>query len=185
MQAGYEVSFSCAQIFRSKMKEIEIGKIVSAVGIKGEVKIYSYSDNPMKLAEHEKLYAGNTFRILEIENVRTPKGNTAVVKFREIRSRNDAEKLKGDSVFIYEDELKKLGADEYYVRDLIGMKTVDIEDGACVGTLIDVIQNTAQDIYLIKTDEGKEIMIPAVKEFIKEINVGESSIYIKFIEGMR
>ena len=81
--------------------------------------------------------------------------------------------------------LSDLDEGEYYIKDLIGLEVFDAKDNSLVGVLDDVIQNTAQDIYLIKTEEGSEILVPAVKEFIKDIDVVAGRIYINFIEGMR
>ena len=162
------------------MKEIEIGKIVTAVGIKGEVKFYSFSDDPMKLAEIEYIYVGKNKTKYDVE-----KGNTAALKLIGIDTRNDAELLKDKFCYIDECMLADLDEGEYYIKDLIGLEVFDAKDNSLVGVLDDVIQNTAQDIYLIKTEEGSEILVPAVKEFIKDIDVVAGRIYINFIEGMR
>ena len=81
--------------------------------------------------------------------------------------------------------LADLDEGEYYIKDLIGLEVFDAKDNSPVGVLEDVIQNTAQDIYLIKTKDGSEVLVPAVKEFIKDIDVAAGRIYINFIEGMR
>ena len=167
------------------MKEIEIGKIVTAVGIKGEVKFYSFSDDPMKLAEIEYIYVGKNKTRYDVEKVRSPKGNTVALKLIGIDTRNDAELLKDKLCYIDESMLADLDEGEYYIKDLIGLEVFDAKDNSLVGVLDDVIQNTAQDIYLIKTEEGSEILVPAVKEFIKDIDVVAGRIYINFIEGMR
>lgn len=167
------------------MKEIEIGKIVTAVGIKGEVKFYSFSDDPMKLAELEYIYVGKNKTKYDVEKVRSPNGNTAALKLIGIDTRNDAELLKDKLCYIDESMLSDLGEGEYYIKDLIGLEVFDEKDNSLVGVLEDVIQNTAQDIYLIKTEEGSEILVPAVKEFIKDIDIETGRICINFIEGMR
>jgi 16S rRNA processing protein rimM len=167
------------------MKEIEIGKIVTAVGIKGEVKFYSFSDDPMKLAELEYIYIGKNKTKYDVEKVRSPKGNTAALKLIGIDTRNDAELLKDKLCYIDESMLSDLGEGEYYIKDLIGLEVFDEKDNSLVGVLEDVIQNTAQDIYLIKTKDGSEVLVPAVKEFIKDIDIETGRICINFIEGMR
>jgi len=144
------------------MKEIEIGKIVTAVGIKGEVKFYSFSDDPMKLAELEYIYIGKNKTKYDVEKVRSPKGNTAALKLNGVDTRNDAELLKDKLCYIDESMLADLDEGEYYIKDLIGL-----------------------EVYLIKTEDGSEILVPAVKEFIKDIDVVAGRIYINFIEGMR
>ena len=167
------------------MKEIEIGKIVTAVGIKGEVKFYSFSDDPMKLAELEYIYIGKNKTRYDVEKVRSPKGNTAALKLSGVDTRNVAELFKDKPCYIDESMLAELDDGEYYIKDLIGLEVFDAKDSSLVGVLEDVIQNTAQDIYLIKTEEGSEVLVPAVKEFIKDIDIAAGRIYINFIEGMR
>lgn len=167
------------------MKEIEIGKIVTAVGIKGEVKFYSFSDDPMKLAELEYIYIGKNKTKYDVEKVRSPKGNTAALKLNGVDTRNDAELLKDKLCYIDESMLSDLDEGEYYIKDLIGLEVFDEKDNSLVGVLDDVIQNTAQDIYLVKTKDGSEVLVPAVKEFIKDIDIAAGRIYINFIEGMR
>ena len=167
------------------MKEIEIGKIVTAVGIKGEVKFYSFSDDPMKLAEIEYIYVGKNKTRYDVEKVRSPKGNTVALKLIGIDTRNDAELLKDKLCYIDESMLVDLDEGEYYIKDLIGLEVFDEKDNSLVGVLEDVIQNTAQDIYLVKTKDGSEVLVPAVKEFIKDIDIAAGRIYINFIEGMR
>lgn len=81
--------------------------------------------------------------------------------------------------------LAELDDGEYYIKDLIGLSVFDAGDNSPVGTIEDVIQNTAQDIYLIKTCDGAEVLVPAVKEFIKDIDIKAGRISINFIEGMR
>ena len=158
------------------MKEIEIGKIVTAVGIKGEVKFYSFSDDPMKLAKLEYIYIGKNKKRYDVEKVRSPKGNTAALKLIGIDTRNEAELLKDKLCYIDESMLADLDEGEYYIKDLIGLEVFDAKDNSLVGVLEDVIQNTAQDIYFVKTKEGTEVLVQAVKEFIKDIYISSVRI---------
>ena len=146
------------------MEKIEIGRIVSAIGIKGEVKFYSFSDDPMRLADLEYIYIG---------------------KDSGVDTRNVAELFKDKPCYIDESMLAELDDGEYYIKDLIGLSVFDAGDNSQVGTIEDVIQNTAQDIYLVKTCDGAEVLVPAVKEFIKDIDIKAGRISINFIEGMR
>ena len=85
---------------------------------------------------------------------------------------------------ITEEDLRELPEDTFYVRDLIGCKVFNAETGAEIGTIADVLQNSAQDIYVIKTASGKDAMIPAVGDFVDEVNVEEKYVKVKLIPGL-
>jgi len=162
------------------MKRIKVGKIVSAVGIKGEVKIYPYTDYPERFEELESVYAGD--EILEIEKVRYQK-NMVIVKFRSVPDRNGAEKLKDRFVTIGEEDLRELDEDEFFIFDLIGLEAVD-QDGKHLGKVTNVIQNTAQDLYEITDDNANKYLIPAVYEFVTDIDINNGIMKINPIEGL-
>lgn len=161
------------------MEKIHIGKIVNAVALKGEVKVYTYSD-PARYKEISEIYVENEPH--KIQNVRF-QGNTVILKLAGIDDRNAAEACKNKDIYITEDELPQLPEDTYYIRDLIGMDVVS-EDGKVSGTLSDIITGTAQDLYEVKLENGKELLIPGVGEFILDININERKITVKLPEGL-
>lgn len=165
-------------------EKVRIGQIVNTQGLSGEVRIYPLTDYRERFEELEYIYLEDkTDTKLEIEKVRY-KGQLAIVKFKGLNSVNDVEKLKNKYIVINKEDIRDLPEDTYYIFDLVGSKVID-EDNALVGKLMDVIQNTAQDLYVIENDESKKrILIPAVREFIKEINIEEKIIKVKLIEGM-
>lgn len=163
------------------MEKILIGKITSAVGLKGEVKVYNYSDSAEIYQTTEAIYAGTDLR--KIQSVRTQK-NMIVLKLEGIDNREDAEKARGQELSVTEADLPELPEGQFYVRDLIGMTVADAESGAKIGRLRDVIQNTAQDIFDVETTEGKQVLIPKVPEFIIDIDAGSRVIKVRLIEGM-
>lgn len=163
------------------MEKILIGKITSAVGLKGEVKVYNYSDSAEIYQTTEAIYAGTDLR--KIQSVRTQK-NMIILKLEGIDNREDAEKARGQELSVTEADLPELPEGQFYVRDLIGMTVADAESGAKIGRLRDVIQNTAQDIFDVETTEGKQVLIPKVPEFIIDIEAGSRVIKVRLIEGM-
>lgn len=173
-------------VFKGKiMKEILIGKIVASVGLKGEVKVYNYSDSDrFDYLNHIYLKVAGQNRLIEygITNVRSQK-NMIILKLSGIDTRNDSDKIVNKEVFITEDDLRELPEDSYYIRDLIGLKVINIEDEQIIGHLKNVNQNSAQDNYEIELENKKTILIPAVKEFVKEVNIKEGVIKIKLIPG--
>ena len=164
----------------SRKSRIKVGKIVSAVGIRGEVKVYPYTDYPERFEELEGVYAGDEW--LEIERVRYQK-NVVIVKFAGSDDRNRAESLRDRFLTIDRKDLRQLEEDEYFIFDLIGLEAQD-QEGKRLGRVSDVIQNTAQDLYEIETDSGKKYLIPAVREFVTEIDINHGIMKIKPIEGL-
>ena len=167
-------------VMRKTTEKILIGKIVNAVGLKGEVKVYNYSDSPAVYEETPEIYVDDV--LMQVRSVRIQK-NMVVLGLVGIDDRNAAEKAKGSELFITEADLPELPEGEYYVRDLIGMEAV-LEDGAHLGTVTNVIQNTAQDIFEVETDEGKQVLVPKVPAFVLDIDLESNRVTLRLIEGM-
>ena len=164
----------------NRMDKILIGKVANAVGLRGEIKVFPYSETKERFEELTTVYLGD--EACRIEAVRYQK-NLVVLKLSGIDDRAAAEQVKGQDVSIGAEELKELPADTYYVRDMIGLYVVD-EAGAPLGHLTDVIKNTAQDLYEVETADGRKILIPAVEEFILRIDMDNNRITVRLIEGL-
>lgn len=170
---------------------IEIGKIVAPVGIKGEVKVYNYSEGDARYGQGKVLILIKPDGTREESTVQSSRlqGTTVVVKFSGIADRNWAEAHRGWGVYIKEEELEELPEDTYYVRDIEGLTVFNDADGREVGVVEEVIQYTAQDIYRVSLISGPEekageVLVPAVKEFIKEVAPEKGLVRIAFIPGM-
>lgn len=162
------------------MEKIKIGKIVNTVGLKGEVKVYNYSDSIEIYETIESIYVED--RLTVIENVRAQK-NMVILKLEGADDRNAAEALRGRELYITEDDLPELPEGRYYVRDLIGMSVIE-KDGKLLGHVTDVLQNTAQDIFEVERENGKKLLIPKVDQFVLDIDTEKREITVKLIEGM-
>ena len=162
------------------MEKIKIGKIVNTVGLKGEVKVYNYSDSIEIYETIESIYVED--RLTVIENVRAQK-NMVILKLEGADDRNAAEALRGKELYITEDDLPELPEGQYYVRDLIGMSVTE-EDGNLLGHVTDVLQNTAQDIFEVESENGKKLLIPKVDQFVLDIDAEKREITVGLIEGM-
>ncbi len=162
------------------MEKIKIGKIVNTVGLKGEVKVYNYSDSIEIYETIESIYVED--RLTVIENVRAQK-NMVILKLEGADNRNAAEALRGKELYITEDDLPELPEGQYYVRDLIGMSVTE-EDGNLLGHVTDVLQNTAQDIFEVESENGNKLLIPKVDQFVLDIDAEKREITVRLIEGM-
>ena len=161
-------------------KYLEAGKIVSTHGIKGEVRVYNYSDAIDIYENTPQIYAGD--KLLQVEHVR-PQKNMVVLKLEGINDRNAAEKCKGTDLFVTEDDLPELPEGEFYVREMIGM-TVKEEDGTLIGTVKNVITDRAQSIIEVERENGKTALIPYVDQFVLNIDKESKQITVSLIEGM-
>lgn len=162
------------------MEKYNIGKIVNAAGLKGEVKVYNYSDSKERFAELDNIYVEE--KNFSINKVRYMK-EMVILKLEGIDDRNAAESLKNKNLYINEEMLRVLPEDTYYVKDLVGLRAVTPE-GELLGTVTDVIQNSSQDLYEIELESKKRILVPAVEEFILDINTKDGTMMVKLIEGL-
>ena len=163
------------------MEKIKIGKIVNAVALRGEVKVYSYSDRKERYKALKEILVEQKkgFTPYEIQNVRYQK-NIVILKLRGVDDRNAAEALKERDIYITEADLPD---DTFYVRDLIGCEVRDEKNGSVIGKIQDVLQGAAQDVYVITLLSGKETMIPAVAEFVKKVDMAQRIVTVALIPG--
>lgn len=154
---------------------IEIGTLGSAVGISGEVRLNLYSGSDRNIFTGQKIILSDKIDSedmieLEINSVRIQKG-FPIVRFKEMSDRTEVSKLTGKGIFLQKKDMKKLKEDEFYVMDLIGMTAYDIRSEKEIGKIKDVLTNTAQPIYVIESNKKKDILVPGVPQFIKDIDL--------------
>ncbi len=166
------------------MDKIVIGKIVNVVGLKGEVKVYSYAEEPDRFERLEKIFLGTEEKNTEYAVVKVRyKGDMVILTLDGVTDRNAAEALKGSMVLMDEADLEELPEGVYYIKDLIGMKVVS-DSGVELGTLKDINTNTAQRVYEVARPGKPDILIPGVDEFILDTDMDNRVITVKVIEGL-
>ncbi len=167
-------------------QKIRIGKIVNTQGLKGHIRVYPLTDYKERLEEVEYIYIENEKDTkFMIENI-WYKNNLVILKLESFNNINDVERFKNRNIYIDESQLRELPEDTYYIFELVGLEVYDLED-KYIGKIIDVLKQSAQDIYVIEynTNESKKtFMLPAVKEFVKSIDLEKNKVKIKLIEGM-
>ena len=163
---------------------LKVGVITTTHGVRGEVKVYPTTDDAERFLDldYVLLDTGREYRRLDIKNVRFFK-NLAILKFDGIDNINDIEKYKGCALWIPREEGQELGEDEYYIADLLGMKVV-LEDGSSFGTLTDVMETGANDVYVVENGEGEEILLPAIRECILDVDVEKNVMTIHLMKGL-
>ena len=162
------------------MDTIKLGKITAPQGIKGEVRVYPYTDELTRFSEIEAVLLDGQKR--KIQNARYMK-NMAVLKLEGVDDRNMAESLRNKELLLAKEDLWEQPEDTYFIDDLVGCDVVS-EDGDSVGTLKNIISRPAQDLYEIERADGSMFLLPAVKEFIKNVDLDNKTITIHLINGL-
>ena len=167
-----------------KQSFFEIGQIVNTFGIKGFVKINPFTDDLERFEELKSVFVVKNKELIEmqIEEVKFHK-HLVLVKFKGIEDINMAEKYKGCYIKIKRENARKLPEGTYFIADLIGIKVYD-EDGNLLGKVDDIYNNKSTDIYVIKDDLGKQILLHSTKEVIKQIDVDNDRIVVHLIDGL-
>lgn len=161
------------------MSKIKVAKIINSHGIRGELKISPIGNEVFD--KGTSYYIGDNYTEVVVENSRLHKGHY-IVKFDQYDDINQVLRFKDKDLYINEDDLAILEEDEFYIKDLIGMEVYS--EGSLVGHIEDVLDYQANDVYVVKTMDNKELMVPAVGEFILDVDLSNNRMDIKIIEGM-
>lgn len=163
---------------------LQVGAITQTHGIKGEVKVFPTTDDVkrFKKLKHVLLDTGNENIELEIEGVKFFK-QYVILKFKGIDNINDVEKYKGKSLLVTRENAVKLKKNEYFIADMIGMKVVTDEEKD-FGILKEVMQTGANDVYVVETIDGKEVLLPAIKQCILEVDIENHLMKVHIMKGL-
>lgn len=163
---------------------LQVGVITQTHGIRGEVKVFPTTDdvNRFKKLKETILDTGKEKITLEVEGVKFFK-QFVILKFKGFDNINDIEKYKGKSLYVTRQNAVKLKKNEYFIADLIDIAVYN-EDDALLGTLTDVLETGANDVYQIKTTDGKEILIPAIKECILSVDIEGRKMVVHLLDGL-
>lgn len=162
---------------------LQVGVISSTHGIRGEVKVFPTTDDALRFKKLKKvlLDTGRERLELEVQSVKFFK-QFVIVKFRGIDNINDIEQYKGSALLVSREDAVVLGENEYYIADLIGM---DVEtDGEHFGVLRDVMETSANEVYVIDTDSHGEVLVPAIRDCILDVDVEARKMKIRLLEGL-
>lgn len=166
------------------IEELQVGVITQTHGIRGEVKVFPTTDdvNRFKKLKEVILDNGKERLNLTIEGVKFFK-QFVILKFKNYDSINDIEKYKNAKLLVPREKAVRLKKDEYFIADLIGMKVVT-EDGTILGCLKDVLETGANDVYVVQTEEKKEILLPAIKECILKVDMDAAVMTVHLMDGL-
>lgn len=163
---------------------LQVGIITSTHGVRGEVKVYPTTDDPRRFRRLKEvvLDTGREKLNLEIESVKFFK-QFVILKFKGLDNINDIEKYRQKSLYVTRKNAVRLQRDEYFIADLIGLKVQD-EDGTELGTVKDVIETGANDVYEVEMADGRSLLLPAIKQCILNVDVENGMMQVHVLEGL-
>lgn len=167
------------------MKQLmEIGQIVNTYGIKGFLKVVPYTDNVKRFEDLKAIYIEykNELKEFSIEEIKYSK-NTVMLKLKGIDDMNVAEMYKNCYIKIDRKDAVELPEDTYFIVDLIGV-TVYTDENRLLGTLVDVFPTGSNDVYVVKDDLGKQILLPAIGDVIKDVDIQNKKMIVHLISGL-
>ena len=163
---------------------LRVGVIASTHGLKGEVKVFPTTDDPERFRKLKKVYldTGKDYMPLKVTGIKFFK-NQVILKFQEFQDINEIEKYRGKDLLIDREQAVPLAENENFIVDLIDMDVYDEEEKR-LGTLTDVLPTGANDVYVVETDEGKEILLPAIPSCILDVDVEAAKMIVRIPEGL-
>lgn len=163
---------------------LRVGVISSTHGLKGEVKVFPTTDEPERFRRLKKVFldTGKEYMPLKVKGVKFFK-NQVILKFEEFQDINEVEPYRGKDLLVERDQAIPLEENENFIVDLIDMDVFS-DTGERLGILQDVLQTGANDVYVVETDEGKEILLPAIPSCILEVDVDQARMRVHIPEGL-
>ena len=164
--------------------KLQVGVISSTHGVRGEVKVFPTTDDVKRFKRLKEviLDTGKEELVLEIEGVKFFK-QFVILKFKGFDNINDIEKYKTKSLYVTRANAVRLRKDEYFIADLQGLTVIN-EEEQVIGTLRDVMETGANDVYIVDMTDGREVLIPAIKECILNVDVEGGKIQIHIMDGL-
>lgn len=170
---------------KNKMvNRFQIGVITKPHGLRGEVKVFPTTDEPERFLDLEEviLDTGREEKRLKIRSVKFFK-NFVILGFEGLDRVEDVERLSRASLQIERDQALPLGEREYFIPDLIGLTVIN-EDGEKIGVLEDVMQTGANDVYITRTTDGKELLLPAIPDCVKNVSLEDGTMMVNILPGL-
>ena len=162
----------------------QVGINTSTHGIGGEVKVYPTTDDPKRFRRLKEviLDTGKERMPLEIQSVKFFK-QFVILKFKALDNINEVERYRKCSLLVPRENAVRLNRDEYFIADLEGLQVRD-EDGTPIGVLNSVLETGANDVYVIRLSDGRELLLPAIKQCVLEVDIEAGFIRIHILEGL-
>lgn len=166
------------------MNLLEVGKIVNTHGLRGEVKVVAWTDAPEVFEDIEYVYLKkkNDYERLDVKSIKYQKNNL-IIKFSQIADINEAEKYKNQVIYAERELLGELPEGVYYIADLIGLEVLT-EEGEKIGEIADVFNTGSNDIYDVKREGKKNLLLPVIDDVVREIDIDNGKVTVRMMEGL-
>jgi 16S rRNA processing protein RimM len=179
----------CLEYFEDDVPELQktewaaIGQVVALFGVRGELKVRSLSDIPDRFTQLEAVHLSSDYRRLEIERVRPYKGEMVILKLRGIDDAQAAEALCRQNLLIPLGQLAQLPPNNYYQHDILGL-AVYLPDGRELGRVVDIWETGSNDVYVVRTLDGRQALIPAIREVVRQVDLIRHTMSIDPLPGL-
>ncbi|WP_129627735.1 ribosome maturation factor RimM [Candidatus Oscillochloris fontis] len=161
-----------------------IGAIAGPFGIKGQIKLKSFTDNPDYLRRHLRtIFVGKKLVPYNLTKLHEHKPGVLILTLSEVETREAVDELRGSEVFIRQSDAAPLAKDEYYLHDLIGLQ-VSTDDGHAIGTVREIIQTGVHEVLIVTRSGQPDALIPLVREFVVNLDLADRQVVIRPIEGL-
>ncbi len=161
-----------------------IGVITTTHGLKGEVKVFPTTDDLNRFKKLKKCFIRTPKEDIQVEkNSCKFFKNMVILSFKEFGDINEVERFRNCDIYVTRDNAVPLEEDEYYISDVIGMNII-LEDGSELGVLQDVMQTGANDVFVIKLKDDKELLMPVIKDCVLDMNYDTGKITVRLMKGM-
>ncbi len=178
---------------------LRVGAVTTTHGLAGEVKVFPTTDDPARFRRLKSVLIekkDNSFSELEVERVRFFK-NLVIVKFRGLDRIEDVEGFRGCSLYVTRENAVKLEEGEYFIADLLGLQVYADRDWCTgqenqtadparflLGDLTDVLQTGANDVYEVTLEDGRQVLIPAIRQCILDVDLEKGTMLVHLLEGL-
>ncbi len=168
---------------QQKTEWATIGQVVALFGIRGELKVRLLTNIPDRFQQLKEVYIGSDYRRHSIDYVRPYKSEMIVLKLTGIDTANVAEPLCQKELYIPLTQLAQLPPNSYYQHDILGLTVITL-DGRELGRIVDILETGSNDVYTVKSIDGKSVMIPAIKDVVKQIDLTHHTMFIEPLPGL-
>lgn len=164
---------------------LQVGVITTTHGVRGEVKVFPTTDDAARFKKLKTVILddGKGKRELEITSVKFFK-NLVILKFKGLDNMNEVEGLRQAKLLVTREHAVPLKKDEYFIADLLGLAAIS-DEGEALGTISDVLQTGANDVYVISRENTPDLLVPAIKECILNVDIAEGCMTVHLLPGLR
>lgn len=164
---------------------ITVGKVLSSWGIKGQVKVEPLTDDIRRFDRLNKIYVNRDKEpsCFFVESVTYQKNNFVILKLKNVDTPEQAQELRGFYLEVERRDAVKLPEGRYFICDIIGLEVYS-EDGKFLGKVVDVLQTGANDVYIVKQEGEKELLVPAINQVVKTIDIDNNKMIVSLLEGL-